>query len=353
MHTKSIDAWTHDHGFGQDRVRPAEFRTLLVVILTAVTMVAEVAAGIAFGSIALLTDGLHMASHAAALGISLFAYVFARRHARDRAFSFGTGKVNALAGFSSALLLVLVTVLMLWESLHRLVDPVPIAFDRALPVTLIGLAVNIASAAILMHRPTSGAASHSHGQDRENHAHGRDGHDHCRHVHHGHGGAHHHHDHGRHRHAHHHGGNDHDHNLRGAILHVLADIALSVLAVVALLGGKHLGAPWLDPAMGIVGALVIARWSWGLLRDTGKVLLDQEAPAEVREAVRAAIEADGDTRIADLHVWSIGPGLSTTVLSVVSHDPRSPDHYKALLPAGLGLVHPIVEVRRCPGGPGC
>jgi len=316
MHTKTIDAWTHDHGFGQDRVRPAEFRTLLVVALTAVTMVAEVAAGIAFGSIALLTDGLHMASHTAALGISLLAYVFARRHARNRAFSFGTGKVNALAGFASALLLVFVTLLMLWESLHRLVDPVAISFDQALVVTLVGLAVNIASAAILMRGPS--------GDDAEHH-------------HHGHGHAH----------------EEHDHNLRGAILHVLADIATSMLAVLALLGGKHLGASWLDPAMGIVGAAVIARWSWGLLRDTGRVLLDQEAPADLREAVRGAIEADGDSRIADLHVWSIGPGLFTTVLSVVSHEPRSPEHYKALLPAGLGLVHPVVEVRRCPGEAGC
>lgn len=320
MHTKTIDAWTHDHGFGQDRVRPAEFRTLLVVALTAVTMVAEVAAGIAFGSIALLTDGLHMASHAAALGISLLAYVFARRHARNRAFSFGTGKVNALAGFASALLLVFVTLLMLWESLHRLVDPVAISFDQALVVTLAGLAVNIASAAILMRGPSGDDAEHDH--------HGHD---------HGHGHAH----------------EEHDHNLRGAILHVLADIATSVLAVLALLGGKHLGASWLDPAMGIVGAAVIARWSWGLLRDTGRVLLDQEAPAELREAVRGAIEADGDSRIADLHVWSIGPGLFTTVLSVVSHEPRSPEHYKALIPTGLGLVHPVVEVRRCPGEAGC
>lgn len=322
MHTKTIDAWTHDHGFGQDRVRPAEFRTLLVVALTAVTMVAEVAAGIAFGSIALLTDGLHMASHAAALGISLLAYVFARRHARNRAFSFGTGKVNALAGFASALLLVFVTLLMLWESLHRLVDPVAISFDQALVVTLAGLAVNIASAAILMRGPSGDDAEHDHY-----------GHDHD----HGHG----------HGHAH----EEHDHNLRGAILHVLADIATSVLAVLALLGGKHLGASWLDPAMGIVGAAVIARWSWGLLRDTGRVLLDQEAPAELREAVRGAIEADGDSRIADLHVWSIGPGLFTTVLSVVSHEPRSPEHYKALIPTGL--VHPVVEVRRCPGGAVC
>ncbi len=330
MHTKTIDAWTHDHGFGQDRVRQAEFRTLLVVALTAVTMVAEVTAGLAFGSIALLTDGLHMASHAAALGISLLAYVFARRHARNRAFSFGTGKVNALAGFASALLLVFVTLLMLWESLHRLVDPVAISFDQALVVTLVGLAVNIASAAILMRGPSGDDAEHNH------HSHDH-GHDH----HHGH-------DHG-HGHAH----EEHDHNLRGAILHVLADIATSVLAVLALLGGKHLGASWLDPAMGIVGAAVIARWSWGLLRDTGRVLLDQEAPAELREAVRGAIEADGDSRIADLHVWSIGPGLFTTVLSVVSHESRSPEHYKALIPTGLGLVHPVVEVRRCPGEAGC
>ncbi|MGF7177214.1 CDF family Co(II)/Ni(II) efflux transporter DmeF [Azospirillum doebereinerae] len=332
MHTKTIEPWTHDHGFGQDQVRPAEFRTLLVVVLTAVTMVAEVAAGLAFGSIALLTDGLHMASHAAALGIALLAYVFARRHARDRAFSFGTGKVNALAGFASALLLVFVTLLMLWESLHRLVDPVAISFDQALVVTLVGLAVNVISVAILMHRPSGGAAAHG---PHDHHDHGPHGHDHHHGHAHGHGG---------------HGGHaGQDHNLRGAILHVLADIATSVLAVLALLGGKHLGASWLDPAMGIVGAAMIARWSWGLLHDTGRVLLDQEAPAEVREAVRGAIEADGDSRIADLHIWSIGPGLFTTVLSVVSHEPRSPDHYKALLPTGLGLVHPVVEVRRCPG----
>lgn len=324
MHTHSLDGWTHDHSFGQDQVRPAEARTLLVVAITGAAMVVEVAAGLVFGSVALLADGLHMASHAAALGIAAAAYVFARRHADDRAFSFGTGKVNALAGFTSALLLIFVALLMLWESMHRLFVPVAIAFDKALLVTAAGLAVNLASAAILLR-------GHDHHQHDHCHDHDDDGHQH------GHG-------------------DDHDHNLRGAILHVLADVATSVLALAALFGGKLFGAVWLDPVIGMLGAVMILRWARGLIRDTGMVLLDHQAPAVVRDAVRQAIEAEADTRVADLHVWSVAPGRYATVASVVTHHPRPPDHYKALLhkvrlPAGLGLVHPVIEVWRCPDDP--
>ena len=309
----------HDHSFGQDVRRPGESRTLIVIGITAAMMVVEIAAGIAFGSMALLADGLHMGSHAAALTVTAVAYVYARRHAGDPRYSFGTGKVNALGGFSSAVLLAMFALLMVWESVHRFLNPVEIHFDRAILVAVIGLVVNGASALVL-------GTGHGHGHG-DHHA---DDHDHAR-------------DHGPHGHSH-----GHDHNLRAAYFHVLADALTSVLAIVALLAGKHLGLTWMDPAMGIVGAGLVARWSWGLLRDTARVLLDRQALPETREAIRVAIEGDGapgdGDRVADLHLWSIGPGIYALQLSVVTSDPRPPDHYKERLPRGAGLVHATVEV---------
>lgn len=298
----------HDLVFGQDGARPGERRTLVVIAVTAAMMVVEIAAGAAFGSMALLADGLHMGSHATALGITAFAYVYARRHARDRRYTFSTGKVNALGGFAGAVLLAVFALLMAYESVRRLLAPVAINFDQAILVAVVGLLVNGASVFIL-------GDGHGHGH----------GHDH------GHG-------HGRH--------HDHDHNLRSAYLHVLADALTSVTAMVALLAGKYLGWRWMDPAMGIVGSLLVARWSVGLLRSTSAVLLDRQAPDELVGRVRRALEADGAATATDLHVWSIGPGIHAAAVALATDDELSPDHYRSLLPAGLGLVHVTLEVRR-------
>jgi cation diffusion facilitator family transporter len=280
-------------------------------------MVVEVGAGLVYGSMALLADGLHMASHTAALGISAFAYAYARRHARNAEFSFGTGKVNALGGFTGAILLALFALLMAWESVGRFLRPVDIAFDHAILVAVLGLAVNGASAWILR------GADHGHPHDHD-HDHDHDGHDHDR-------------------------GRHHDHNLRAAYLHVIADAATSVLAILALLAGKYLGAAWMDPAVGLVGAVLITRWSLGLLTATSAVLLDRQGPRSVRERIRSGIEADRDSRVADLHLWCIGPGLYAVVLTVVAREPATADEYRARLPAGLGLAHVSIEVHRDTG----
>jgi len=303
----------HDHTFGQDVTRSGERRTLIVIAITAAMMVVEIAAGILFGSMALLADGLHMASHAAALTVTAVAYVYARQHARDTRYSYGTGKINALGGFTSAILLAVFALFMVWESTQRFIHPVTIRFDQAILVAVVGLVVNGASALILGLR--------------HEHAHG--------------GGHTHDHDH-----AHEHA----DHNLRAAYLHVLADALTSVLAIFALLAGKHLGLAWMDPVMGVVGAVLVARWSRGLLRDTGRVLLDRQAPEDVLERVRRAIEDGGTDRVVDLHVWSIAPGLLASTITIVADEPRPPESYKAMLPADLHLVHTIVEVRRNDSG---
>jgi cation diffusion facilitator family transporter len=302
MHTQRLDGWQHEHVFGQDLVKAGERRTLFVVLLTAAMMVVEIAAGLAFGSMALLADGLHMASHATALGISVFAYVYARRFAGHPRYSFGTGKVNALAGFASAVLLAIFAVTMAWESVDRLVSPIPIALDQALVVAMAGLVVNGASALIL-----AAPGHHGHGHHADHH----------------------------------------DHNLRGAYLHVLADALTSLLAIGALSAAKLFGAVWLDPVMGVVGAALVTRWSFGLLRDTSRVLLDVQLPGDATERVRKAIEAQDDNRVADLHLWSIGPGIQAAAIVVVSDQPRSPDHYRRLLPPDLHVVHATVEVHRC------
>src|SRR5919108_6449229 len=306
MHTQRLDWRQHEHVFGQDQVKAGEGRTLLVGLLTSAMMLVEIAAGLAFGSMALLADGLHMASHASALGISLFAYVYARRLAGHPRYSFGTGKVNALAGFASAVLLVIFAAVMAWESIVRLVHPIPIALDQALVVAVAGLLVNGASAWIL-----AGPGHHDHE------------------------------DHGHHRHR-------HDHNLRAAYLHVMADALTSLLAIGALLAAKLFGAAWLDPVMGVVGAVLVTRWSLGLLRDTSRVLLDVQLPGGATERVRKAIEAQDDNRVADLHLWSIGPGIQAAAIVVVSDEPQSPDHYRQLIPPDLHVVHATVEVQRCP-----
>jgi len=332
MHTHELEHWTHDHVFRQHERRAGESRTIAIVLLTAAMMVVEIAAGVVYGSMALLADGLHMASHATALGIAVFAYVVSRRLAADRRFAFGVGKINSLAGFASAVLLLGFALFMAIESTQRLIHPLAISFDNALLVAVLGLAVNGVSAWVLMSTPHG----HEHGH----------GHDYRHHREHGHDHEHHH----EHRHEHepvpHHG---HDHNLRAAYLHVLADALTSLLAIAALLAGKYLGAHWLDPVMGLVGAALVARWSYGLIRDTARVLLDHQADAGRRAALRAAIEANSTDRITDLHVWSIGHGIFATELAIVSDAPQPPGYYKSLIPPQLGIVHATVEVQHCGG----
>ena len=289
----------HEHHFGQAEPRAGEVRTRVVVVLTAVTMVVEIAAGLAYGSMALLADGLHMASHTSALGLALVAYVYARRHAHDKRFSFGTGKVNALAGFASAIVLALFALMMAGESIHRFMEPVPIAFNEAIIVAVLGLAVNGVSVVILRGR-------HEHGP----------------HIDH-----------------------DHDHNLRAAHLHVLADAVTSLLAIFALLAAKHFGAVWMDPAMGIVGGALVARWAWGLVKDTGAVLLDRQAPPEVLQTLRQAVESDSRLRVVDLHLWSIGPGYRAAIVSVQATDGYLREDVEKLIPQNLGIAHLTVEVR--------
>ncbi len=302
--------WEHDHTLGQDQVRRGERRTLVVAALTAVFMVVEVTAGVALGSMALLADGLHMGSHAVALGVAVSAYVYARRRARDERFSFGTGKVNALGGFTGALLLAIFAAFMAWESGLRFLHPVPIVFDQAIVVAFVGLVVNGVSALLLGHE-------HEHDDHDEEHEH--DEHDH----------------------------HEQDHNLRAARLHVLADALTSILALAALLGGKYLDQVWLDPAMGIVGAILVARWSVGLLRQSSAVLLDHQAPVAVRTRLRAALEKD-DARVVDLHLWSIGPGVRAASVTLVAREPLSPADYKARVPADLGIGHVTLELHREP-----
>lgn len=322
MQEDTLARWRHDHSFGQDQRRPGERKTQLVIAITATMMIVEIAAGVLFGSMALLADGLHMASHAVALGINAYAYAYARRHARDASYSFGTGKVNTLGGFTGAVLLAVFALLMASESVQRLVVPVPIAFDQAILVAVLGLVVNGVSMLIL-------GQHHHHDHDHDHdHDEADDAHDH-----HDHADAH-----GHDSHA------EHDHNLVSAYLHVLADALTSLLAIVALLAAKYFGLTWMDPLMGIVGAVLVARWSLGLLRATSAVLLDRSAAPDVCAAVREGIERVDGNRVVDLHVWCIGLNLHCVLLTVVSPVPRPPEHYKGLLPPGLHIVHATVEV---------
>lgn len=332
MHTESIEGWLHSHTFGQDKKKSGERKTLIVIFITAITMAVEIAAGIAFGSMALLADGLHMGSHASALAISAFAYYYTRRHAKDARFNFGTGKVNSLAAFASAVMLVIFAIVMAGESIQRFFSPVAIEFNQAIFVAVVGLLVNGVCLVILGgHGHSHGKQEHGHGEDADhNHGHEHDG---------GHEGEPHAHEHHDIRHK--------DHNLWSAYLHVLADAMTSLLAIFALLAGKYLGQGWLDPFMGIVGAALVVRWSAGLLRSSARVLLDMQAPEEVRNAITRAIEAESDNRVSDLHVWAVGPGIYAAEIAVVTSSPQDTEHYAELLPHALPLVHVTVEVHIC------
>ncbi|NWG25934.1 MAG: CDF family Co(II)/Ni(II) efflux transporter DmeF [Pseudorhodoplanes sp.] len=320
MHTHSLERWSHHHVFLGERHGRNERRTWLVVGLTAAMMIAEIAGGTMFGSMALLADGWHMATHATAIGIAAFAYRYARRHAHDARFSFGTGKVGDLAAFASAVILGLVALMIGYESAVRLYSPVAIHFGEATLIAAIGLVVNLASAWLLFERDGHGHRHDHHHDHAQDHIHG---------------------------HHHHHAP---DLNLRAAYLHVVADALTSVLAIAALLAGSNFGWVWLDPVIGLVGALIIARWALGLIRSSSATLLDTIPDAALATEIRARLEA-GTDRISDLHLWRVGPGHHAAIVSLVAHDARPPSFYKAKLAGLPGLSHVTVEVERCSDSP--
>ena len=307
MHIYTLESWKHSHRFtiGDDQ---GLRKTKQVILLTLIMMIVEIAAGVLFGSMALLADGWHMGTHAAALGITAIAYYYARRHADNPKYTFGTGKVGVLGGFTSAVVLAGVALLMAVASFERLLLPRPIRFDEAIIVAVTGLIVNLVSAYILRDR--------------------RHAHDHT--------GDHHHH---------------HDYNIKAAYLHVMADALTSVLAIIALITGKALGWIWMDPIMGVVGAAVIMRWSYGLLRDTGKILLDRDVSMETVSTIYSTMEADSDNRVSDLHIWRIGTNQLAAIISIVTHFPKPPDHYKKLLTPFKELAHITIEVNQCESEP--
>ena len=315
----NLHLWRHSHAFGQDIKRPGETRTLIVIAITATMMVVEISAGIAYGSMALLADGLHMASHTAALSVNAFAYIYARRHAHNEIFSFGTGKVNTLGGYTGAMFLAGFALVMVWESVDRLIVPVEIAFNQAILVAVVGLIVNGASVVILKHHRQPELAKDIPEQF-EAHTHS---HDHS---------------------ADHYSYPHHDYNLISAYLHVLADALTSLLAIFALLGAKYFGFIWADPAMGIVGTILVGRWSLMLLHSTSIILLDREGPDDMRGIITSRIEAKNDNRVTDLHIWAVGPNIYSVIVSLVTQHPKPPDHYKNLVPPGLGVMHMAVEV---------
>ncbi len=302
MHTYSLEQWEHGHDFSLIHEK-GERRTTQVLALTAITMVVEIAAGQLYGSMALLADGWHMGTHVAAFGISIFAYHYARRHAGSERFSFGTGKVSVLGGFASAVALAVVALMMALESISRLLESPLIHFNEAIMVASAGLVVNLVCAFLL----------------QDHHVHDPSG--------------------------------DHDHNLRAAYQHVLADALTSVLAIAALLSGKYLGWQRLDPVMGIVGAIVITRWSWQLLMDTSSILLDRSGDGSMRRFIQDRIESDSDNRVSDMHLWKVGPAHYSALISIVTHYPKDPDHYKQLLGGLQQLSHLTVEVNPCESEP--
>jgi cation diffusion facilitator family transporter len=339
MHTETIAKWQHTHIFGQDQIKSGERRTLFVIIMTGLMMVGEIVAGIVYGSMALTADGIHMGSHMVGLGITFLAYIYARKYANDQRFSFGTGKVNALAGYSSAMILVFIALFMGYESVVRIISPVHIQYNQAIIVAVIGLVVNGVSMLIL------GEKGHTHAPgDEHNHGNGHATHDHADHDHVDH--VDHDHDHDDHDHAH--VGTGDDHNLKAAYMHVLADAMTSVLAIIALLGAKYFKLNWMDPVMGIVGAIMVIRWSIGLIQGTSKVLLDHQIPGDVGKRIRGIFESYKDTKVCDMHIWSIGPGIYSSEISVVTKYPDSPNKYKNLIPEDTGVVHSTVEVHLCP-----
>jgi cation diffusion facilitator family transporter len=310
MHTHSLERWHHAHVFLGEKHDHHERRTWFVVALTAATMVAEVTGGTLFGSMAVVADGVHMSTHVAALAIAALAYRFARRHAADARFSFGTGKLGELAAFASALILLLIALLIAYESVTRFFNPIAIRYNEAIGIACIGLTVNLISAWLLSDEDHH--HGHTHDEDDDHH--------------------------------HHH---SHDHNIRAAYIHVLADAVTSVLAIGGLLMGRIYGFVWMDALVGIVGAGVIISWGLGLIRSSGAVLLDVVPSRGLADRVRARLEVGGD-RVADLHLWQLGPGHAGVIASVVTEHPQPPQNYKARLAGIAGLSHVTIEVQPCP-----
>lgn len=308
-----VNRWRHTHVFDQGNPL-AEKNTRWAVMLTATMMVAEILGGWVFNSMALLADGWHMSSHVVALGLAVLAYAAARKFSQDERFNYGTWKIEVLGGYTSALLLLLVAVLMLFQSLERLLNPMPIHYDEAIVIAIIGLLVNLACAWLL----------------RDQHDHHHAPHDHHSHD--------------------HPTGTHQDLNLRSAYLHVIADAATSVFAIIALTGGKLWGADWLDPLMGIVGGLLVAVWSMGLLKQTIRVLLDAEMDAPVVSEIREVIQASTiKASISDLHVWRVGKGKYACIISLVTEENAVPDDFKQQLSIHEELVHISIEINRLPG----
>jgi cation diffusion facilitator family transporter len=314
QHIHPVEAYQHEHIFlGSSHDENAK-RVWAVVALTAAMMTVEIIGGTLLGSLALVADGWHMSTHAAALMISALAYSFARRHARDSRFAFGTGKLGDLASFASAIILGMIALLIGYESVDRLLHPVAIFYDEAIAIAVLGLVVNLLSAWLL--RDDHGHGDHDHGHHHGNHGH----------------------------HA------DHDFNLRSAHVHVLADALTSLLAIGGLLTAKLAGWSFIDPAVGLVGTGVIISWAYALLRQSGAVLLDSVPASGLSDEVRKTIEAGGDA-VSDLHVWRVGPGHHAAIVAILSDDPKPPRHYKQILARLLKLSHVTVEVERCPGSP--
>ncbi|MGD8211810.1 MAG: CDF family Co(II)/Ni(II) efflux transporter DmeF [Desulfobacterales bacterium] len=292
----------------------AEKKTWFVIILTFLMMIAEIGAGTIFGSMALLADGWHMGTHAAALGIAAFAYWYAREQKNNPKFTFGTGKVNILGGYTSSTVLIIIALLMIAESVQRLMSPIEIHFEEAIVVAILGLVVNLISALMLKE-------DHHHNE----HAH----YDHEPHY--------------------EDSGSTNDHNLRAAYLHVIADALTSVLAIIALTTGKFFGWVFMDPVMGVVGALVIIKWGIGLAKDTGSILLDSDIKSETYDSIRKTIEADSDNRVVDMHLTKIGSQRMIGIISIATHYPRKVEHYKSLLSGFKNLAHLTVEINACEG----
>ena len=315
MHTKDISPYQHSHIFSLTEGK-AERRTFWVVALTLAMMFVEIFAGWIYHSMALLADGWHMSTHALALTISLLAFIFARRHASDRSYTFGTWKLEVLGGFTSGIILGFVGLFMGYISIVRLFQPLEIRYNEAILIAVIGLAVNLLSMLLLNIK-------------KENHHH-------------------HHHEHDDHDHGHHH---EHENlNLKAAYIHVLADAMTSVFAIFALLGGKLMGWKWLDPIMGIAGAFLVIRWTYFLLKETGVILLDKEAGDSVSGKIKNILESDSDTRISDLHVWKVGMNKYACIVSIVASNPRDLKYYKDILGTRSEIVHLPVEISKCEDG---
>ena len=309
MHIYKLEEWRHHHRFNMENVQ-GERNTWKVICITLAMMVVEIITGLLFGSMALLADGFHMATHTFALGITALAYYYSRKHTDDPRYSFGTGKIGVLGGFTSAIFLALVSCAMIVESVSRFVDPVSIRFNEAILVAVIGLIVNLVSAFLLHGHDTA----HHHSTSVE-HSHQHDDH--------------------------------HDHNLRAAYLHVLADALTSLLAIFALITGKYFGWVWMDPAMGIVGALVILKWAYNLVTQTGKILLDHNASEDLLNEIKTIIEANSDTRISDIHAWKLSSQKYAAIISIVTHYPKAPEYYKDLLKSLSSIAHLTIEVHVC------